>query len=117
MSINYQLIGQRVREHRCKQHLRQEALAWEAEISVSYLSCIENGVKQASLGSIVRIAAALNVTVESLLFGDRVHKDGEFHELHAVLNGCEEIERTIIMDAVFGMAVTLKKSLRSSGLL
>ena len=66
MSINYQLIGQRVREYRCGQNLRQDALAWDAEISVSYLSCIENGVKQASLGSIVRIASALNVSVESL---------------------------------------------------
>ena len=116
MSINYQLIGQRVREHRCRQHLRQEALAWEAEISVSYLSCIENGVKQASLGSIVRIAAALNVTVESLLFGARAYVD-EFHELYAVLNGCEEVERKIIVDTVMGTAVALKKSLRANGLL
>ena len=116
MSINYQLIGQRVREYRCRQHLRQDALAWDAEISVSYLSCIENGVKQASLGSIVRIAGALNVSVESLLFGDMAYEDDDFQELYAVLNGCGEIEQAIIMDAVLGTAVAVKRSLRTNGI-
>lgn len=118
MSINYQLIGKRVREHRCRQHLRQDTLAWDAEISVSYLSCIENGIKQASLGSIVRIAEALNVTVDCLLFGEVSYDEVyEFQELYAVLNGCGEIEQRIIMDAVLGTAVAMKRSLRANGIL
>ena len=114
MSIDYQLIGRRVREYRCRQHLRQDALAWDAELSVSYLSLIENGVKQASLGSIVRIAGALNVSVDTLLFGELSRdEDSEFQELYAVLNGCGEIEQRIIMDAVLGTATAVKRSLRA----
>ena len=116
MSIDYQLIGQRVREYRCRQHLRQDALAWDAEISVSYLSCIENGVKQASLGSIVRIAEALNVSIERLLFGEIVYEDDVFQELYTVLNGCGETEQAIIMDSMLGTAVAVKRSLRTNGI-
>lgn len=118
MSINYELIGKRVKEHRSRQKLRQEALAWDAEISVSYLSCIENGIKQASLGSIVRIAGALGVTVDCLLFGELDYGgDDDFQELYAILNGCEEIEQRVIMDAVLGTATAVKRSLRTNGVL
>ena len=117
MSINYQLIGQRIREYRGQQQLRQDALAWDAEISASYLSSIENGVKQASLNSIIRIAGALNVSVEYLLFGDIIHEDNDIKKLYAVLNGSGEIERRIIMDTVLSTAMAIKKSLRISGLL
>jgi transcriptional regulator with XRE-family HTH domain len=113
MSINFNLIGQRVKEYRCGQRLRQEELAWEAELSVPYLSGIENGAKQASLKAITRIANALNVTVEHLLFGEIPCADNdEFQALSAILNGCEETERSIILHTIIGTAAALKRSLR-----
>lgn len=118
MSINYQLIGHRIREYRCRQNLRQDTVAWDAEISVSYLSCIENGMKQASLKSLARIADALNTSLETLLFGEiSFYKEDELQELTAILKECGEIEQNIIMDAVLNTAAAIKRSLRTSGLL
>jgi len=116
MSINYQLIGQRIKDCRSQQHLKQDALAWNAEISSSYLSCIENGAKKASLGSLVRIAKALNVSVEFILFGEKVYEDDSCRKLHAVLYDCGKIEKTIIMDTVLGAAMAVKRSMRTNRL-
>ena len=113
MSINFNLVGQRVREYRCGQSLRQDELAWNAELSVPYLSRIENGAKVASLRTIVRIADALNVSANILLFGEMADDEKEeFHELAAILSDCAETERSIIMETVLGTATALKRSLR-----
>jgi transcriptional regulator with XRE-family HTH domain len=113
MSINFNLIGQRIREYRCALRLRQEELAWEAELSVPYLSGIETGAKQASLRTIIRLANALNVTVDYLLFGAMSRDETDkFQELSGVLNGCDETEFCIIMDTVIGTAAALKRSFR-----
>ena len=117
MSINYQQIGKRIKECRCQKNLKQDALAWNAEISTSYLSCIENGAKKASLGSIIRIAKALNVSVEYLLFGETTHEDGAYRKLQAILYDCGQTEHDIIMDSVLGTAIAIKRSLRVNGLL
>ena len=118
MSINYQLIGHRVREYRCRQQLRQETVAWDAEISVSYLSCIENGIKQASLSSFSRIADALNVPLETLLFGTMSYSEEDaFQNLFAIIYDCGEIEHRIIIDTVLSTATAIKRGLRTSGLL
>ena len=118
MTINFQLIGQRVKEYRCRQNLKQDELAWDANLSAPYLSCIENGVKQASLGSLVRIADALNVTIDYLLFGDISQgEDNNFRRLSAIISDCDEAERRIIMDAVTGTAEAVKRSLRENEVL
>jgi len=115
MSIDFKNIGQRVKNYRRRRHLRQDELAWDAELSVSYLSCIENGVKQASLSALVRIAEALNVTVDSLIYGEAdFGADYMIQELYAVLKGCDVFEQKIIMDVMLGTAVAVKNSLRSS---
>ena len=112
MSINYQQIGKRIKECRRQQNLKQDALAWNAEISASYLSCIENGVNTASLGSIIRIAKALNESVEYLLFGETDSEDGAYRKLHAILYDCGQTEHDVIMDSVLGTAIAVKRSLR-----
>ena len=112
MSINYQLVGKRIKECRNEQHIKQDALAWNAEISASYLSCVESGKNKVSLGAIARIAEALNVSLEFLLFGDKVYVDNPYRKLHAVFHDCSEMEQKIIMDAVLGIAIAIKRSLR-----
>ncbi|HCC34283.1 MAG TPA: hypothetical protein DEQ02_01080 [Ruminococcaceae bacterium] len=113
MSINFIRIGQRVKEYRCEKKLRQEDLAWNAELSASYLSGIETGSKQASLRSIIRIADALNVTVYNLLFGNMTGQESnDLDELAAILIDCDEAESNIIKKTMLTTAVALKRSLR-----
>ena len=116
MQIDYVLVGKRVREHRIYKQLRQETLAWNAEMSTSYLSSIENGKKEASLRSLERIASALGISIEYLLFGENNYDENNyFPELYAILNGCNNIDRRIIVDVLIGTATAVKHSLRING--
>ena len=68
MSINYQIIGKRIREIRKREKISQEKLAERSELSTQYISQIETAARRASLTSLVNIAGALNVGIEELLY-------------------------------------------------
>lgn len=60
-------IGRRIVALRKKLGIAQEDLAGEAEIDRSFLSEIENGHKNLSVETLVKIAEALNVKASKLL--------------------------------------------------
>ena len=60
------VISQRVREHRQQLGLTVAQLAESSGISKGMLSKIENGHASPSLGTLARVAAAINVPVTSL---------------------------------------------------
>jgi transcriptional regulator with XRE-family HTH domain len=61
-------LGKAIQICRIKRGLSQEVLAKRAEISVSYLSMLENSKRDPTLSTIERIASALTVPVEILFF-------------------------------------------------
>lgn len=61
-------LGKAIQTSRIKRGLSQEALAKRAEISVSYLSMLENSKRDPTLSTVERVASALNVPVEILFF-------------------------------------------------
>lgn len=63
------VIAQRVREHRLLLSLTVAQLAESSGISKGMLSKIENGHASPSLGTLARVAAAINVPVTSLFRG------------------------------------------------
>ena len=66
MALNYKRIGQRIRVMRKARKLTQAELAERADLSVPYISHIENGIKKASLQAVVNIAEALECTAPEL---------------------------------------------------
>ena len=64
MGLNYKHIGRRIREERIRTGMSQEKLAELADSSPQYISHIENARKKASLEMIVRVANALDVSVQ-----------------------------------------------------
>lgn len=60
-------IGLRIASERKRQGITQEDLAGMCEMDRSYLSEIENGHKNLSVTSLLKIAEALNVTPSKLL--------------------------------------------------
>lgn len=68
-SVNHRQIGYRIKEVREQNHLSQAQLAEITDLSVSYISHIENAKRKASLESIIRIVNALGITVDELLAG------------------------------------------------
>lgn len=61
------LFGERLREMRLKRNVTQQALAEAAEMSLTYISNMEHGLKVPSLTTIIRIAIALECKVMDLV--------------------------------------------------
>ena len=59
-------IGQRIRNYRTKQGLSQEKLAELSGCHPTYIGQLERGEKNATLESIEKIAAALNISLSKL---------------------------------------------------
>ena len=109
MSINYERIGKRIQGMRKLRHLSQADLAELTGMSVAYISHIETGTKHASLESVVRIANALNVTVDQILNGNQTGNVNEYvGELGTLIQDCSGYERGVIHD----VAEAVKRSLR-----
>lgn len=61
------LIGNTIKELRLSRNLSQEKLAELANLDRSYISEIERGVKTASIVTLFKISAALNIKPSDLL--------------------------------------------------
>jgi transcriptional regulator with XRE-family HTH domain len=62
-----QLFAANVRRMRLERHLTQEQLAEGAQLHTNYISSVERGQRNISIGNIERIAHALNVPMYVLL--------------------------------------------------
>jgi transcriptional regulator with XRE-family HTH domain len=58
------VVLRRLREER---EMTQEQLAWDTEMSRVYISEIERGLREPSLGTIVRLARSLRVTAAAMI--------------------------------------------------
>ena len=65
--MNYQYLGQRIKEERLKLNLTQSKLAEDINISDSYMGYIERGERSLSLETLVNIANRLGVSIDYLL--------------------------------------------------
>jgi transcriptional regulator with XRE-family HTH domain len=109
MTLNYISVGKKIKAIRKKRGLSQMKLAERAELSPTYISYIENGIKSMSLEAFVRIANALNVTADELL-SDSLENTIKVsnHEFTTLLNDCTHHEKRVLHDIV----TAAKKSLR-----
>lgn len=61
------IVGRNIRREREKQGIPQDELAHRADIHVTYLSGIENGRRNITLGVLEKLATALRVTEGTLV--------------------------------------------------
>ena len=111
MPIDYITVGKKIRAIRMREGLSQLQLAEMIEVSPPYISCIENGVKNASIETLVRIANALQVSTDELL-DDKLEDEliASFRAFEAVLADCNEYEKRVLLDMVSSM----KKAIRDN---
>ncbi len=108
MSVNFKIIGIRVKESRIHNQMSQADLAERIDMSVTYISHIETAKKQASLKALVRIANVLGVTVDYLLTGNQANDLAEYRtDLTRLIEDCSSYEKRIIYE----IAAATKKSL------
>ncbi len=71
MTVDYELIGKRIRNIRIQQNITQEQLSEYSSINPSYLSKIENGFAKPSLEVLTSIAYSLGVSLDDLVYTDK----------------------------------------------
>ena len=69
MTVDYTLIGKRIRKRRDKLHLTQEKIAECVEISNQHMSNIERAASIPSTEVIMKLAVALDTTPDEFLVG------------------------------------------------
>ena len=67
--IQQAAVGERIRQARRAQHLTMEKLAEAADTSTQFLSRVEQGVQSMTMVKFGRLARALGVSADYLLFG------------------------------------------------
>ncbi len=105
MNIDYGIIGQRIKEQRCKHTLTQEKLAEKLGFSVGYISQIERGITHINLDTLSKISLELHCDITYFLTGVNVAEknflNGELAEIFDSMNNSQrkmllEIAKIII---------------------
>lgn len=113
--LNYKLVGQRIRTIRKKRGMTQERLAELAEISPQHCSGIETGAAKVSLPALVKIANALNASMDELLLDSisAVEKPSLMKEVETVFGDATPDEIYLML----AQAKSIKEAVRVKGLL
>jgi transcriptional regulator with XRE-family HTH domain len=98
MTVDFKSIGRKVKASRTNHHMTQAELAEKTGMSDVYISRIETGVRSPSLGSLIKIALALDMSLDSLVFGDFTARlPRGYHEFANLLADCDIEEREQIL--------------------
>ena len=108
--MDYNLLGQRIRAARLTAGLSQEKLAELVGLTSQHISHTEVASTKISLPSLVKVANALNTSVDKLLSDNVQHsKPYLIEDFQILLDDCDGDELYIILQA----ADSIKKSIRT----
>lgn len=110
MSVDYKALGSRIRNIRKQKNISQERLAEIVGVCTTHISHIETGNTVPSLGTLVSIANALEVSSDTLLC-DSLLKSGEaFGNLYLKeLKDCSDKEIMLITEVTSVVKQTFRK--------
>jgi transcriptional regulator with XRE-family HTH domain len=112
-------VAAQVRDIRKARHLSQRQLAGRMQVPRTYISKIENGKAIPTLGSLERLANALNVDISQLVRDARSVRDEEvaaifadpfLAEVAALLSHLEPMHRTLFAGAVRDAAMGRRRT-------
>lgn len=111
IELDYKKLGKRIKEQRLKNHLTQEKLGEIVNVATSNISHIERATTQVSLSSLVKIANALDVTLDQLVCDSSVPIAEIYIEqdIANLLQGCTLSEKQMIKDIVAAARKTMKE--------
>jgi transcriptional regulator with XRE-family HTH domain len=112
-------VAAQVREIRRARHLSQRQLAGRMQVPRTYISKIENGKAIPTLGSLERLARALDVDVCQLVRDSRSRRDEEvaailsdpfLAEIAALLPHLDSLQRTLLYGSVRDRAMGQRRT-------
>ena len=99
MAIDYNVLGQRLRNARKEKNITLEELAKKIEVSVTYLSRMENGSTKISLKRVMQISKILEITPGEILTGisckSKEYLSEEFNE---IMKNCSPEKQKAILN-------------------
>ena len=105
MSLDYEIIGDRIKKARRAKNLTQEDLSEEIDVSVAFLSRIERGTSKINLKRLNQICDILEVSEGYVLSGSSYNQenylDKEFMEL---LKKCSPEKQKMIYEVAKAIA-------------
>ena len=107
--MDYVLLGQRIRAARLSAGISQEQLAEMVGLTSQHISHTEVASTKISLPSLVKIANALNTSIDKLL-SDSIHDSKPYlmDDVQRVFSDCDPDEVYVMLEA----ANAVKKSIR-----
>lgn len=105
--MNFEKIGFRIRHRRKELKLTQEKLAEKTGLTDTYIGAIERSTSKCSIETLVKIANALNLNMDFLLFGTTAKNiDLRFSEL---VNELPPENQQLFIELCEAIAEKLKK--------
>lgn len=99
--MDYAALGKRIRDERLMQRLTLEKLAERTDKSINFIGQIERGEGKPSLETLVDIANALGVTVDSLLADNVKTSDNSIDkEISVFLRNMSDKGKRFILDTI-----------------
>ena len=112
MDLDYAALGKRIRTIRKKKQMTQEYLAEQVGIEPSNISHIERAASKVGLGTLVKIANALQCSVDDLLCDSILCEREAFeNQLLEISKDCTPKELRMLSD----LAQAMKDSMRRRG--
>ena len=97
MEIDFELMGNRIREARKRKGWTQENLSEELDVAIAFISRIERGKTEVSLKRLSQIARILDVPIEELITGV-APKNGKYldRDINRILEQCTPDKQKLI---------------------
>ena len=113
--VDYVKLGQRIRKVRTEQRLQQAELAYRAGITTSHMSHIETAQTKLALPTIVKIANALFVSVDELLY-DSLEQVRPVYDkrIAETLSDCDPDELQALSEVIGTIKTLVRKKHKAS---
>lgn len=109
MELDYKALGKRIKIARIKADMKQDALAAASGMSPTHISNIETGTTNVSLNGLLRIANALSVTMDDLIYDSVVHARPQLErEIQLLVDGCDDYELRMVKDVTRSVVDALR---------
>jgi len=101
MTIDYKMLGKRLKDSRLSAKKTQEQIAEHLDVSVSYISQVERGVTKISLDTLAKYTAFINGDISAIISGVSIKdKAYMFDELNINILELYPKERQMVNDFV-----------------
>lgn len=108
VTVNYEDVGNKIRERRNFLKVTQENLANDINVSASFISDIENGRRKMNLETMIKISIALKTSLDYFVLDNvkdiKTKNNIKFDELKNILETVDEKKESIFLDFAINSA-------------